>query len=71
MVRLYEETRYETITLEELQLIKMAMVSRRGGMATYSGHWYNCATGHPFAIGECGMPMEQARCPECGVPIGG
>lgn len=24
-----------------------------------------------FAIGECGMPMEQARCPECGAPIGG
>ena len=49
MVRLYEETRYETITLEELQLIKIAMVSRQGGMATYSGHWYNCATGHPVS----------------------
>lgn len=24
-----------------------------------------------FAIGECGMPMEQARCPECGATIGG
>jgi hypothetical protein len=24
-----------------------------------------------FAIGECGMPMQQARCPECGAPIGG
>ena len=24
-----------------------------------------------FAIGECGMPMEQARCPECGAAVGG
>ncbi|CZS93402.1 uncharacterized protein RCO7_07722 [Rhynchosporium graminicola] len=24
-----------------------------------------------FAIGECGMPMEQARCIECGARIGG
>lgn len=24
-----------------------------------------------FAIGECGMPMERARCPECGAAIGG
>ncbi|PYI22896.1 hypothetical protein BO99DRAFT_377209 [Aspergillus violaceofuscus CBS 115571] len=71
MVRLYEGTRYEPVTLEELQSIKTAMVSGRGGIATHSGHWYNCVNGHPFAIGECGMPMEQARCPECGSPIGG
>jgi hypothetical protein len=24
-----------------------------------------------FAIGECGMPMELAKCPECGEGIGG
>lgn len=24
-----------------------------------------------FAVGECGMPMELARCPECGAPVGG
>ncbi|KAI2785918.1 hypothetical protein POX_h09681 [Penicillium oxalicum] len=71
IVRLFEGPRYETVTPEELQAIKTAMVSGRGGIATHSGHWYNCANGHPFAIGECGMPMEQARCPECGAPIGG
>jgi len=27
-----------------------------------SGHWYTCVNGHPFTVGECGMPMEQARC---------
>ncbi|KAF5861160.1 hypothetical protein ETB97_000534 [Aspergillus alliaceus] len=71
MACLYEGTRYEPVTLEELQSIKTAMVSGRGGIATHSGHWYNCVNGHPLAIGECGMPMEQARCPECGAPIGG
>ncbi|KAJ6126000.1 hypothetical protein N7471_010493 [Penicillium samsonianum] len=71
MIHLYEGKRYETVTLEELESIKTAMVSGRGGIATHSGHWYNCVNGHPFAIGECGMPMEQARCPECGAPIGG
>ncbi|KAL2824414.1 hypothetical protein BDW59DRAFT_180278 [Aspergillus cavernicola] len=71
MVRLQEGPRYEKVTLKELQSIKSAMISGRGGIATHSGHWYNCVNGHPFAIGECGMPMEQARCPECGAPIGG
>ncbi|KAJ5520817.1 hypothetical protein N7463_001270 [Penicillium fimorum] len=53
MIRLYEGPRYETVTLEELQSIKTAMVSGRGGIASHSGHWYNCVNGHPFAIGEC------------------
>ncbi|KAJ5670146.1 uncharacterized protein N7477_005509 [Penicillium maclennaniae] len=71
MTCLYEGPQYETVTLEELQSIKTAMVSGPRGIATHSGHWYNCVNGHPFAIGECGMPMEQARCPECGARIGG
>ncbi|KAL4954401.1 hypothetical protein BDW69DRAFT_183532 [Aspergillus filifer] len=49
----------------------MAMVSGRVGMATHSGHWYNCENGHPFAVGKCGMPMERACCPECGAAVGG
>ncbi|KAG4293627.1 hypothetical protein FPRO06_00212 [Fusarium proliferatum] len=65
------EPRYEEVTPEELASIKSAMVSGRGGIATHSGHWYRCVNGHPFAIGECGMPMEVARCSECGAPIGG
>jgi len=32
---------------------------------------YYCSNGHPFTIGECGMPMEEARCPNCEAPIGG
>ncbi|KAH8889256.1 hypothetical protein GQ53DRAFT_723440 [Thozetella sp. PMI_491] len=59
------------LSSEELASIKVAMVSGPDGLRTHSGHWYNCANGHPFAIGECGMPMEEALCPECGSRIGG
>ncbi|KZZ90554.1 hypothetical protein AAL_07240 [Moelleriella libera RCEF 2490] len=70
-IEVLQRERYERVTAEELAAIKQAMVSGHGGIATHSGHWYNCANGHPFAIGECGMPMEEARCPECGAAIGG
>ena len=36
-----------------------------------TGHWYYCANGHPFTVGECGMPMETATCPQCGATVGG
>jgi hypothetical protein len=36
-----------------------------------TGHWYTCERGHPFTVGECGRPMEESRCPECGAAIGG
>ncbi|KAI9752216.1 MAG: hypothetical protein M4579_005719 [Chaenotheca gracillima] len=69
--KLLDREWYEEVTAEELLAIKTAMISGPRGLATHSGHWYNCANGHPFAIGECGMPMELARCPECGAPVGG
>ncbi|KAJ4399128.1 hypothetical protein N0V91_009660 [Didymella pomorum] len=62
---------YAEVTKEEIEAIKRAMVSGRGGIGTHSGHWYNCENGHPFAIGECGMPMQLATCPECGAQVGG
>ncbi|KAF5017404.1 hypothetical protein F66182_10670 [Fusarium sp. NRRL 66182] len=65
------EPRYDKSTPEELASIRSAMVTGPQGMATHSGHWYNCVNGHPFAIGGCGMPVEVARCPECGERIGG
>ena len=87
-VKLLGREWYEEVTAEELAAVKAAMVSGPQGINTHSGHWYNCANGHPvslpkvcywlrytnaqqFAIGECGMPMVQARCPECGAPVGG
>ncbi|KAL2066956.1 hypothetical protein VTL71DRAFT_1380 [Oculimacula yallundae] len=36
-----------------------------------TGHWYYCENGHPFTIGECGMPMETSQCPQCDSPVGG
>lgn len=49
MNRLSEGPRYEEVTPEELAPIKIAMVGGRGGMATNSGHWYNCTNGHPVS----------------------
>jgi hypothetical protein len=69
--RLLGKEFYEEVSKEEIDAIKQAMVSGRGGIATHSGHWYDCENGHPFAVGECGMPMQIARCPECGARVGG
>jgi hypothetical protein len=44
---------YEEVTAEELTEIKKAMVSGRGGIASHSGHWYNCANGHPVSFATC------------------
>ncbi|XP_013361468.1 PREDICTED: E3 ubiquitin-protein ligase RNF213 isoform X2 [Chinchilla lanigera] len=33
--------------------------------------WYTCPNGHPCTVGECGMPMQQARCVDCHALIGG
>lgn len=41
---------YEEVTKEELDAIKNAMVSGRGGISTHSGHWYECQRGHPVSI---------------------
>ncbi|KAG6013779.1 hypothetical protein E4U41_004997, partial [Claviceps citrina] len=54
-------------TAEELRAAFMAMAGELGG----SGRWYACVNGHYFTIGECGRPMEQSRCPDCGAGIGG
>ncbi|KAK0612029.1 hypothetical protein B0T14DRAFT_500988 [Immersiella caudata] len=55
---------YQSVTQDEMRAIYKAM-------AFSTGHWYTCENGHPFTIGECGMPMELAMCPECGAPVGG
>jgi hypothetical protein len=41
---------YEEVTAEEIIAIKSAMVSGPGGIATHSGHWYNCENGHPVSL---------------------
>lgn len=58
---------YRPVTGDELRAVYAAMSREFSG----TGHWYTCERGHPFTIGECGMPMQLARCPECGSPVGG
>jgi hypothetical protein len=49
MIALFKKEWYEKVTIEEMAAIKAAMVSGPGGLATHSGHWYNCANGHPVS----------------------
>lgn len=64
---LQDATFYAPMRDEEWRAIMSAMSNDFRG----TGHWYTCENGHPFTVGECGMPMEQARCPQCDAPIGG
>jgi hypothetical protein len=41
---------HEEVTAEEITVIKSAMVSGLGGIATHSGHWYNCENRHPVSL---------------------
>ena len=38
-------------------------------LRTLGRQWYKCPNGHLYAVGECGRPMEEAVCPECGMHI--
>ncbi|KAH8805391.1 hypothetical protein F5884DRAFT_799194 [Xylogone sp. PMI_703] len=60
-------TFYSAVTTDEKREVYKALATQFSG----TGHWYYCRNNHPFTVGECGMPMEQARCPECGEPVGG
>ena len=57
----------EGISSSEMRMVVAAMAKEFRG----TGHWYRCVNGHPFTVGECGMPMELARSPTCGEGIGG
>ncbi|KAI0835276.1 hypothetical protein F5Y06DRAFT_289184 [Hypoxylon sp. FL0890] len=58
---------YAAVSAAEMRAVYEAMAREFSG----TGHWYFCQNGHPFTVGECGMPMQMARCPECGAPVGG
>ena len=60
-------TFYSPVTSSERAAVYAAMAQSFQG----TGHWYYCANGHPFTVGECGMPMETSRCPQCGATVGG
>eukprot|EP00899_Mesostigma_viride_P026981 jgi/Mesvir1/7468/Mv25119-RA.2 len=56
----------ERLAREEMD----AMVGAMRGQVR-AGGWYRCPNGHPYAIGDCGGAMQEARCPTCGRAIGG
>ncbi|KAJ5169070.1 uncharacterized protein N7482_004664 [Penicillium canariense] len=60
-------TFYAPVSNEERMAVLTAMAREFRG----TGHWYYCANGHPFTIGECGGAMELSSCPECGSAVGG
>ena len=64
---LRDATFYAPVTNAEKAAVYAAMAQSFQG----TGHWYYCVNGHPFTVGECGMPMETARCPQCGATVGG
>jgi hypothetical protein len=64
---LRDSTFYMPVSNEEKAAVYAAMAHDFNG----TGHWYYCENGHPFTIGECGMPMETSQCPQCGSPVGG
>ena len=64
---LRDVTFYAPVTNAEKAAVYAAMAQSFRG----TGHWYYCANGHPFTVGECGMPMETAKCPQCGATVGG
>lgn len=49
LAELFKGDRYEQITSEEIAAIKAALVSGPRGIASHSGHWYNCENGHPVS----------------------
>jgi len=62
---LRDSTFYMPVSNEEKAAVYAAMAHDFRG----TGHWYYCENGHPFTIGECGMPMETSQCPQCGSPL--
>ncbi|TVY17442.1 E3 ubiquitin-protein ligase [Lachnellula arida] len=64
---LRDSTFYLPVSNDEKAAVYAAMAQGFSG----TGHWYYCENNHPFTIGECGMPMQTSRCPQCGSPVGG
>lgn len=60
---------------DHVNLVDKKMVFRAlnsgGTEALGTGHWYTCPCGYIFAVGDCGLPMETAPCPQCSREVGG
>ncbi|XP_006869704.1 PREDICTED: E3 ubiquitin-protein ligase RNF213 [Chrysochloris asiatica] len=47
------------------------LAQARRWMGLEGVRWYTCPRGHPCSVGECGMPMEESYCLDCGLRVGG
>ncbi|XP_072256671.1 E3 ubiquitin-protein ligase RNF213 [Pyxicephalus adspersus] len=47
------------------------MLTKARTAMTEQLQWYECPNRHYCAVGECGQPMQTARCPDCGANVGG
>lgn len=61
MRELLQREWYEEVSKEELKAIKKAMVSGSGGISSHSGHWYNCANGHPVSLISCVSMIDRSH----------
>jgi len=51
---------YTPVDNEEKRQMYVAMAREFIG----TDHWYICVNGHPFNIGDCGLPMQTSACPK-------
>lgn len=58
-----QNIKQKAFEIERKKIVKVIGLSK--------GHWFKCANGHYYAIGECGGAMQQSQCIECKVPVGG
>lgn len=57
---------------EQMRILKAVLVADpRIQASNPRGHIHRCPNDHWFVIGECGGPMEEAICPDCGSRVGG
>lgn len=57
-------------SLAEVAIISEALIKSDPGAHRMRNHWYQCSKGHPFYVGECGMPTETGWCVECKQRVG-
>ncbi|KAK3585590.1 hypothetical protein CHS0354_036776 [Potamilus streckersoni] len=61
-----------TMPQEDVADIKAALLAARGRPNMDDNPAiYRCPNGHPYMIGNCGRPAQEATCKECGAQIGG
>ncbi len=64
-----EKAGYSKISIDDLQMV-VGTMSATDKSHVHRNHWFQCPAGHPFYVGDCGMPREAGWCVECHAKIG-